>query len=631
MIEIIHGHVVSDPYRWLEDPASDETRAWQAQQEVVWRSQLLPDRDRFRVRIDELSDTGVVGAPVWRAGTAFRVRRDPGRRLPVLYADDRVVLDPEAIDPGATTLLDAWHPSPDGKLVACQLSRGGDERSELYVLDAQTGALVDGPIGGLRHSPVAWLPGGDGFYYVRDRRARVHRLDGDDLDVAAADGIALSADGRWLTLSVNRGPGNDVWLCDLVTPARRVVQQDVPARSAVAVGGDGRAYMITTLDAPRGRLLVADPAAPGDFRDLVPEDGEAVIADFALLDGVLLVAWVRHAIGEISVHDPETGERQGAVPLPGLGSIGRMSARDHEVWFTYSDYVTPESVYRYDARTGETTLWEAAPGRAELPEIESHQVVYQSADGTPVRMVVLGKGLPGPRPCILYGYGGFGVPLTPSYSSYVLPWLEAGGVFAFAQVRGGGEEGEAWHRAGMRGRKQNSFDDFAAAAETLIAAGWTTPGLLGVTGESGGGLLVGALVTQRPELVAAAVCSAPVLDMIRFEKSGLGSSWVPEYGSADDPEQFAWLLAYSPYHHVKEGVDYPATLFTVFDGDSRVDPLHARKMCAALQGATSGVRPILFRHETGVGHAGRSADRAAGLAADMLAFLARELGGLDDD
>jgi prolyl oligopeptidase len=319
------------------------------------------------------------------------------------------------------------------------------------------------------------------------------------------------------------------------------------------------------------------------------------------------------------------------VPLPGLGTLGPLAVRPtggHEVWFTYTDSVTPTAVYRYDARTGETTPWAAAPGTAALPEIAAQQVTVTSADGTPVRMVVLARPADdaGPRPTILYGYGGFGLPLTPSYSSFVLAWVEAGGVFATAQLRGGGEEGQEWHRAGMLGCKQNVFDDAVAAAERLVADGWTTSAQLGICGESNGGLLVGAVVTQRPDLVAAAVCSAPLLDMVRYERSGLGPQWTAEYGSAADPAQFETLLAYSPYHRVQSGVAYPAVLFTVFDGDSRVDPWHARKMCAALQWATAGPGPVLLRRESEVGHGAQATSRAVALAGDMLAFLAVHTG-----
>jgi prolyl oligopeptidase len=417
------------------------------------------------------------------------------------------------------------------------------------------------------------------------------------------------------------------------------VQEGLGARTVANVGPDGRLYVVTDLAAPRGRLCVGDPAhpSPDGWRDLVPADPEAVLGDFAVLDGpeagrpLLVVSRTRHAIGEIGVHDLATGEALGTVPLPGLGSVGSLSTRPtggHEVWFTYTDSVTPVSVYRYDARRRTTTSWAAAPGAVPVSDVVSRQLVCTSADGTPVRLVVLARRstLDGPRPAILYGYGGFGIPLTPTYSSFALAWVEAGGVFATAQLRGGGEEGDDWHRAGMLEHKQNVFDDFAAAAEHLIAAGWTTAEQLAGCGESNGGLLVGAALTQRPELFAAAACSAPLLDMVRYEHSGLGPMWTAEYGSAADPDQFEVLLSYSPYHRVRGGVAYPAVLFTVFDGDTRVDPLHARKMCAALQHATTGSGPVLLRRESDVGHGARAASRAVALAGDMLAFLAGHTG-----
>jgi prolyl oligopeptidase len=322
------------------------------------------------------------------------------------------------------------------------------------------------------------------------------------------------------------------------------------------------------------------------------------------------------------------------VRLPGVGSLGALVSRPeggHEAWFSYTDHTTTPHVYRLDGRTGEIELWARPPGEiGALPAVTARQVAYRSADGETVRMFVIARsdlldadGAPGePRPAIVYGYGGFGVSLTPGYSAGILAWVEAGGVYAIANLRGGSEEGEAWHRAGMLGEKQHVYDDFHAAAERLVADGWTTSDRLVASGGSNGGLLVGVALTQRPDLFAGIVCSAPLLDMVRYETFGLGSTWNVEYGSADVPEEFAWLYAYSPYHHVREGVDYPATLFTVFDSDSRVDPLHARKMCAALQHATSGARPVLIRAEGDVGHGARALSRSVALSADTLTFSA---------
>ena len=688
---------VADPYRWLEDVEDERTRAWLAEQDALAGEHLqsLPGRERLQKRLRELLAAGVVSAPAWRRERQFFMRRTAEQEHAVLYTVDpdgteNLLLDPMQVDPSGTTTLDAWQPSKEGDLLAYQLSAGGTEESVLRVMEVATGDQVDGPIDRARYSPVAWLPGGKAYYYVRrlapelvppdeaqyHRRVWLHRLGsdpaedvlvfGDGLEKTNYYGVSVSRDGRWLTVSAAAGtaPRNDLWLADLADgdpagPVLRPVQQGVDAQTSLHVGRDGRLYVFTDRNARRGRLAVATPEDPSyeTWTDLVPEDPEAVLEDYAILDGpelggegrepVLLCGWTRHAVSEVTVHDLRTGGRAGTVPLPGLGSIGGISARPeggHEAWFGYTDHVTPSSVYRFDARSGETSLWATPPGAVTVPQVTTRQVTYSSADGTPVRMFLLasmdaagpasrsspdaaGDERPEhPRPTILYGYGGFGLSLTPAYSASILAWVEAGGVYAIPGLRGGGEEGEDWHRDGMLGAKQNVFDDFAAAAQWLVTEGWTTPTQLGISGGSNGGLLVGAAMTQRPDLYAAVVCSAPLLDMVRYELSGLGATWAVEYGSAADPEQLRWLVAYSPYHAVREGVDYPATLFTVFDGDTRVDPMHARKMCAALQHATTGDRPILFRREKDVGHGARSLSRTIELSVDTTAFLARWTG-----
>ncbi|HEU5160545.1 MAG TPA: prolyl oligopeptidase family serine peptidase [Streptosporangiaceae bacterium] len=666
IVDDIHGHRVHDPYRWLEDAASPATGEWLAGQDELWRrhAAALPARTRLRARGARLSDVGTITAPLWRGARSFFLRRTAGQEHAVLYVtgpngDERALVDPMAIDPEGLTTLDTWQPDLAGRLLSYQVSRRGTEQSELYVIDVESRRVVDGPIDRCRYSPVAWLATEDAFYYVRAResgsRARhvyLHRVGSPatcDVLVFGADappetsyGVEISQ-GRWLAISASPGLStrNDLWLADLSGsapehPDLRVVQRDADGRAVAVVGRDDRMYVVTDRNSPRVRMCRGEPANPAVWTDLVPEDPEAVLTDFAILDGpgldrpVLVIAWIRHATAELSRHDLATGKRLGTIPLPGAGSIGRLSTRPeggHQVWFTYTDFVTPGAVWCHDARTGETALWAGAPGGVPAPDAECHRLTCTSADGAPVRMTVIApSGRTGPRPTILYGYGGFGIPLTPGYAADTLAWVEAGGVVAIAQLRGGGEGGGQWHRAGMRDRKQNVFDDFIAAAEKLIADGWTTPRQLGIWGESNGGLLVGAALTQRPELFAAAACSAPILDMVRYEGSGLGTAWKDEYGTAADPEQFGWLYAYSPYHRVREGADYPATLFTVFDGDSRVDPLHARKMCAALQWATGGTRPILLRREADVGHGARAAGRSIDLAADMLAFLAAHTG-----
>jgi prolyl oligopeptidase len=677
----LHGHLVADPYRWLEDAGSEQTRAWLQAQDALYGEELekLPGRERLAARLSELLGAGMVSPPAWRGHRQFFMRRAAGQEHAVLYTSaageaERVLLDPMAIDPSGTTTLDSWQPDHEGRLLAYQLSEGGREESILRVMDVVTGEDVDGPVDRCRYTGIAWLPGGKAFYYARrlapdevpageeqyHRRVYLHRvgtpaqddvlIHGDGQDKTSYYGVMVSRDGKWLVIDASAGtaPRNDVWIADLTAsdesaPDLRVLQQGVDAQVSVRAGRDGRLYLCTDRDAPRGRLAVADPADPAfpayqSWRDLLPEDSEAVLSGFTILDGpeldrpLLLAARTRHAVSEVTVHDLATGEPAGPVALPGLGSVSGLRGRPaggHEAWLGYTDHATPAVVIHYDARTGATRTWARSPGTVDVPDVRAEQVAFPSADGTTIRMLVIsGAGAgeqPEPRPAILYGYGGFNISLTPAYSAQVLAWVAAGGVYAIAGLRGGSEEGEDWHRAGMREHKQDVFDDFVAAAEKLIADRRTSASQLAIFGGSNGGLLVGAAITQRPELYAAAVCSAPLLDMVRYEQFGLGETWNDEYGRAADPKELGWLLGYSPYHHVRAGTAYPAVLFTVFDGDTRVDPLHARKMCAALQHATSAPladRPVLLRREWDVGHGARAVSRTVALSSEQLAFIA---------
>lgn len=666
VVDDVHGHPVADPYRWLEDPSSPETEAWSAAQDRLARSHLdaLPGRDRLRERLRELLSAGLVTVPAVRGGRAFFRRQSPGQEHPVVVvreADggERVLLDPSALSDDDSVTLDDLAPSLEGERLAYLLSEGGDEESSLWVVDVATGELLDGPVDRTRYTSMAWLPGGEELVYVRrlppgavpageehlHRRVYRHRvgadpatdvlLFGEGRDRTEYYGVSVSVDGRWLVVGASKGtaPRNDVHLADLHAPELgwTVLQEGVDAWTDAAVRHDGRLYLRTNAGAPRYRLAVADPADPGEWRDLVPES-DAVLEDYAVTDDAVVVVTSRHAVAAAAVHDRLTGERRAEVALPGLGTVHGVRARPDggsDVWLGYGDFLRPPSVHRVDLGTGALEPWAEAPGRPALPEVEVRQVVYPSADGTEVRMFVLAvAGAGGPRPAILYGYGGFDVSLTPQYGATILAWVELGGVYAVANLRGGGEEGEAWHRAGMREGKQRVFDDAVAAAEWLVGAGLTTPDRLAVAGGSNGGLLVGACVVQRPDLFAAAVCSAPLLDMVRYERFGLGVTWNDEYGTVDDPVEAGWLLSYSPYHHVVGGVRYPAVLFTVFDADTRVDPLHASKTCAALQHATTAPvdeAPVLLRREQKVGHGARSLSRSVELGVDTTSFLAARL------
>jgi prolyl oligopeptidase len=682
LTERLFGHPVPDPYRWLEDAADPHTAAWLAAQGELYRRERdqWPARSQWAARLAELAAAGVGSLPRPRGKRLFYTRRDPGQQHPVLVVRgpagrERPLLDPLALDPAGTTTLAAWQPSIEGDLVAYQLAEGGTGESVLRVLDIATGEAVDGPVDRVRRSPVAWLPGGTAFYYVRrlhpdlvpaaerqyHRRVYLHRLGTDPAADAPVFGagrghtdyysVRVSVDGRWLVVGASAGTarGTELWLADLAgaDPGR-------PELRCLQPAGGGRTVpylrpgmspadpmlLLTDRDAPRGRLATATPEPGAPWTDLVGQRPDAVLADIAVLDGaeldrpLLLVVWTEDAASTITVHDLATGAPVGTVPLPGRGTVGNIVDRPDggaEAWFSYTDFTTPRTVYRYDGHTGRCERWSARP-RPEVPEVQTRQVTYRSADGTTVGMFVVSRPGPGvgppsgPAPAILTGYGGFGSSTTPDYSPLALAWVAAGGVYAVANVRGGGEQGEGWHRAGSRDRKQNAVDDLHAAADWLAHNGWTTPAQLGLLGQSNGGLLVGAALTQHPEKYAAVVGVAPLLDMVRYERSGLGPSWTPEYGTAADPEQLRWLLSYSPYHHVRAGTRYPAVLLVSFDADTVVDPLHARKMCAALQHATAGSAPILLRSEGQVGHGARALARGVDALADTVAFLAAHLG-----
>ncbi|GAA3225167.1 prolyl oligopeptidase family serine peptidase [Pseudonocardia petroleophila] len=671
LVETLHGHRVADPYRWLEDAEDPRTREWSAAQDALTGEHLdaLPGRGPLAARLHDLLSAGSVSVPLWRAGRAFSVRREPGQEHAVVLVrepdgSERVLLDPMAIDPTGLTTLDGWVPDLEGGRLAYQLSAGGDEHSVLHVLDVATGEDVEPPIDRCRYSAVSWLPGGEEFVFVRmvdaaeapegeqafHRRIWRHRIGTPTTDDVLVDapglyddhtyyGVRVSRDGTWMVVTANVGTArrDSLWVGRVDGDLVRVLTQDDDVQCAAWVDRDDLLYLHTTDGAPRWRLAVTDPATPQreHWRPLVAEDPGSVLDAVRRLEGPdgprLALLRARHAVSEIALHHVD-GTPDGAVDLPGTGSVIGLTVADLDtpaehgkLWIGWTDLVTPPQVLRHEG--GTTVLERTAPGSVDVPDVRSEQRAFTSADGTTVRMFVIAPaGSSGPRPTLVTGYGGFGISREPSYTASALAWVAAGGAYALVSLRGGGEEGEDWHRAGNRAHKQNVFDDLHAAAQALVDAGDTTPAQLSIMGGSNGGLLVGAALVQRPDLYAAVVCSAPLLDMVRYEEFSLGRTWNEEYGTAADPTELGWLLSYSPYHHVTDGVDYPATLFTVFESDSRVDPLHARKMCAALQHATAGRAPVLLRRETDVGHGARSVSRTVGLAADQLAFLAAHTG-----
>ncbi|MBO0870473.1 MAG: S9 family peptidase, partial [Micromonosporaceae bacterium] len=562
LVEMLHGTPVADPYRWLEEAADPRTQQWSAAQDRLFASQRegWPGRDWLRARLAELLAVGEVSVPVWRGERQFLVRREAGQEHGVLLVVEpsgtqRTLVDPVAVDPTGTTTLDSWLPSEEGDLLAYLLSSGGDEQSAIRVLDVATGELVEGPIDRAPYSSIAWLPGGREYFCTRyqdpalvpGENAQLHRrvyrhtvgtdpatdqlVFGDGAPRGMYFDVDLSRDGRWLAVTAQQGTdaANDLYLADLSAPTLAFVplQSGVDALTWIAIDAAGTTgYLWTRRDAPRGRICTVPLGHPDlstvEWRELVAEDPEAVLQDFVLLDeaGQLLVAWRRHAVSELTVHDAATGALLRRLSLPGIGSIGSLSARGgprgievrpeggHEAWFSYTDFTTPEQVLRYDARSGEVSRWATPPGAPPPVQAATRQVSYPSRDGTTVRMFLIEPpGPTRPRPTILDGYGGFNIAREPTYTPVILAWVRAGGAYAIACLRGGSEEGEAWHRAGMLQHKQNVFDDFHAAADWLVGHGVCAPSTLGIRGGSNGGLLVGAALTQRPEAYAAVVCS----------------------------------------------------------------------------------------------------------------------------
>jgi prolyl oligopeptidase len=509
----------------------------------------------------------------------------------------------------------------------------------------------------MRAASLAWLPDGRGFYYTRYpapadvpsgeehyHRAVYFHLLGTD---PAADplvlkpaqkehwpGVSLSPDGRWLLISVARTfDQTDLYLQDLVSGGELVaVARDLPASFDGEIA-HGRLFMRTNLEAPTYRVYLVDPehVERSAWREIVPPRDDAVLETVAVTRNRLALGYLERASSRLRLTDLEGALAQDVV-LPTLGSLFGIGAEwdGNEVFYGFSSYTVPPTVYRIDLASGASSLWRRVEANVDPSRFEVRQVSYTSRDGTPVSMFLVhrrGIALGGDNPAYLTGYGGFNISMTPAFSRSLLLWLEHGGVVAIPNIRGGGEYGESWHQAGILGGKQNSFDDFIGAAEWLIREGYTRPDRLAAAGGSNGGLLVGAVLTQRPDLFRAVLVQVPLLDMLRYHRFLIARLWIPEYGSADDPDQFRWLRAYSPYHHVRDGVPYPAVLLATAESDTRVHPMHARKMTARLQAATSADRPVLLRLEARAGHgAGKPLFKIHEELTDSWTFVFSELG-----
>jgi prolyl oligopeptidase len=665
VLETLHGETIPDPYRWLEDGESPGTREWTDAQNALTRSYLdaVPGRGDLHRRLDQLLAIGAISVPTPVRGRYFYQRRDGRQNQPVLYVrpgvhgEDRAVIDPNALDSAGAVALDWYYPSDDGRLLAYGLSENGSEQSVLQVLDVDTGAILSDRIPHTRAADLAWLPDRTGFYYTRypgpgeapqgeehyHRAVHFHRLGADPhqdpLVFKPAEkehwpSVGISPDGRWLVIGVARTfDQTDLYLQDLRGGAPPVaVAKDLPASFEGEVV-HGRLFMRTNLDAPTYRVYVVDPERPGrdGWREIVAPRPDAVLEGIRVTADRLALSYLQRASSRLRLTDHE-GRNGREVTLPTLGSLFGAGAEwdGRELFYGFSSYTVPPGVYRIDLETGAEELWRQVEADVDPARFEVSQVSVRSKDGTDVSMFLVHRtGLirDGSNPVYLTGYGGFNISMTPAFSRSLLLWLERGGVVAIPNIRGGGEYGEDWHQQGMLGRKQNSFDDFIAAAEWLIEHRYTRPERLAAAGGSNGGLLMGAVLTQRPDLFRAVVIQVPLLDMLRYHRFLIARLWIPEYGSAEDPAQFPWLRAYSPYHHVRDGVAYPAVLLATAESDTRVDPMHARKMAARLQAATSSPRPILLRLESRAGHgAGKPLNKVLEELTDTWAFVCSELG-----
>ena len=658
VVDVLHGVEVADPYRWLEDGDSPETRAWVDAQNERTRAALdgLGARPELRRRLERLLRLPLVGGPRLAGDRVFTLERGGDRDQAVLRARDRrgdgearTLLDPSGDAADAAVAIDWYHPSPDGRLVAYGTSEGGDERSTLRVLDVDTGDHLPDLIPHCRAASVAWLPDGSAFAHTRYpadseyyRHVVWHPLgadpatdevlwgDADVPDETAWPDVSLSPDGHWLLIHVSVGwSRTDVHLVDRATGERTTVVAGEEAVTHLEVVGD-RLYGTTTLGAPRGRAVAAHVAAPTEWTTIV-EESDLVLDGSAVAGESLLVAASDVAIGRLlRVRLDGSGEEE--VALPGVGSLGGLDADPdgERAVLTFSSWARPSTLYRWEPGA----LVPLTPPEAgfDPDAYVVERATYASTDGTdvPITLLRLEGTTPTPdTPVVLTGYGGFAVSESPAWSPVGVAVADSGGIYAVAGIRGGLEHGEAWHQAGMGHRKQQVFDDFAAAADWLVAEGLTRRERLAIRGGSNGGLLVGAALVQRPELCRAVHCAVPLLDMVRFPRFLIARLWIPEYGDPEDPEDFAALFAYSPYHHVEDGTCYPAVLLTTADSDSRVDPAHARKFAARLQAATScgDERPVLLRIETRAGHGqGKPVGKQADEAADVLAFLFDQLG-----
>lgn len=670
-----HGTSVPDPYRWLEDTESPETRRWIEAQNALTRQVLdeSPRRDALKKRLTELWNFERYGVPYREGGRTFFFKNDGLQNQSVLYTMHRldeppkVLIDPNTFSSDGTVALGGTSVSPDGRLIAYSTSTSGSDWREWKVRDIDSAKDLADHLKWAKFSGASWTKDGKGFFYSRYDEPK-----GNDLKEAnyyqklyfhrigtpqSADALvyerpdqkewgfygAVSEDGRYLILTISQGtdPNNRLYYKDLSDPRSPVVPLlDKADASYGFIGNDGPIFwLLTTHQAPRGRVIAIDTRRPEAWKELIAQS-ENNLEDVSLVGDHFVATTLKDARSVVKVYGTD-GRFVREVDLPGIGSAWGFGGkrRDAETFYAFTSFTSPTTIYRYDLATGTSTLFRKPQVDVDPSRFETKQVFYTSKDGTRVPMFITHKKglvLDGKNPTYLYGYGGFNVSLTPSFSVSNLIWMEQGGVYAMPNLRGGGEYGQDWHQAGTKLKKQNVFDDFIAAAEWLIAKGYASSETLAIGGGSNGGLLVGACMTQRPDLFKAAIPEVGVLDMLRYQHFTIGWAWASDYGTSSDPEEFKALLAYSPVHNLKPGKRYPATLVMTADHDDRVFPAHSFKFAAALQhaqthragtqSAETPAPPVLIRIETRAGHgAGKPTAKLIEEASDRWSFLLRHL------
>lgn len=665
VIDTLHGVPVVDPYRWLEDSLSPEVSAWAKAQYDYFKSWVdsYPGKEKVRADLMKVLEAGSVGTPYVYRNRYFQSRRTGKQNQPILYTrvglegKDEVLIDPNTLSADGTAALDWYFPSIDGGLVAYGISVSGSENSTLYVLRSDSKAHLSDTIPDTRATSLTWLPDASGFYYTRYpargsvptgdeqyyRRAYFHKLGTpwasdpmifeDTTDKTAWVDVSLSEDGKRLFLYSSKGwSQTKVFYRDLTIANSPIIPLVTDHEATYGITPLPDRFVVSTTDgASRGHVLVGRYDRPQfeNWKEIIQER-EVAIQSVQVINNQLVVVSMKNAVSQIERFDLD-GKLLGSISTPTLGSVGAPSGEieGKELFFSFNSFTYPVTIFRYDFATNEQKVIDKVTIDLDLANLDVSQVWYESKDGTPISMFIVapkGLTLDGSHPTLLDGYGGFNASTTPFFSKKVSVWLAHGGVYATPNLRGGGEYGEAWHRGGMLENKQNTFDDFAAAAEYLIAEKYTNPARLALYGGSNGGLLIGAMVTQHPDLFAAAVCDVPLLDMIRYHLFRIARLWVPEYGSSEDSTQFGYILKYSPYQNVKKGTPYPSVLHLCGESDGRVDPLHARKMTALLQASTSSDNRIFLRQEAKAGHGqGKPVAKVADELTDELCYLFKSL------